>query len=148
METSVHMYSRMTLWFRKDVVPHQVNKNADVMITEIVQSISWHYGEFQQSMLNPEYSPINFIEGLPDMTLDPTKVNLLIIDVLMHELNEVVAKLYTKGSHHRNTSILLSTQTIFHQNKHTITISLNAHYIVLFKNVRYASQITNLAKEI
>ena len=42
-------------------------------------------------MLNPEYSTINFIEGLPDMTsLDPTKVNMLIIDDLNHEMNEVV----------------------------------------------------------
>ena len=56
-------------------------KHADVMFTEIPQSISWHYGEFQQWMLNPGYSSINLIEGLPDMTsLDPTKVNLLIID--------------------------------------------------------------------
>ena len=123
-------------------------KHADVMFTEIPQSISWHYGEFQQWMLNPEYSSINFIEGLPDMTsLDPTKVNLLIIDDLMHEMNEVVAKLFTKGSHHRNTSVLLLTQNIFHQNKHSRTVSLNAHYMVLFKNVRDASQITNLAKQ-
>ena len=49
-------------------------------------------GEFQQWILNPEYSSINFIEGLPDMiSLDPTKVNLLIIDDLMHEMNEVLA---------------------------------------------------------
>ena len=102
------------------------------MFTEIPQSISWHYGEFQQWMLNPEYSSINFIEGLPDMTsLDPTKVNLL----------------FTKGSHHRNTSVLLLTQNIFHQNKHSRTVSLNAHYMVLFKNVRDASKITNLAKQ-
>ena len=92
METSVHMYSRRTFGFRKDVVCHQVNKTADVMFTEI-QSISWHYGEFQQWMLSPEYSSINFIEGLPDMaSLDPAKVNMLIIDDLMHEMNEVVAK--------------------------------------------------------
>ena len=49
-------------------------------------------------------------------SLDPTKVNLLIIDDLMHEMNEVVAKLFTKCSHHRNTSVLLLTQNIFHQN--------------------------------
>ena len=60
-------------------------KHADVMFTEILQSISWHFGIFQQWMLNPEYSSINFIEGLPDMTsLDPTNGNLLIIDDLMH----------------------------------------------------------------
>ena len=79
---------------------------------EIPQSISCHYGEFQQWMMSPEYSSINFIEGLPDMTsLDPTKVNLLIIDDLMHEMNEVVAKLFTKGGHHRNTSVLLLVTT-------------------------------------
>ena len=80
-------------------------------------------------------------------SLDPAKVNLLIIDDLMHEMNEVVAKLFTKGSHHRNTSVLLLTQNIFHQNKHSRTVSLNAHYMVLFNNVRDASQITNLAKQ-
>ena len=86
-------------------------KHADVMFTEIPQSISWHYVEFQQWMLSPEYSSINFIEGLPDMTsLDPTKVNLLIIDDLMHEMNEVLATLFTKCSHHMNTSVLLLTK--------------------------------------
>ena len=91
-------------------------KHGDVMFTEIPQSISWHYDEFQQWMLNSEYSTMNFIEGLPDMTsLDPTNVNLLIIDDLMHDINEVVEKLFTKGSHHRNTSVQLLTQNIFPQ---------------------------------
>ena len=53
--------------------------------------------------------------------MDQTKVNLLIIDNLMHEINEVVAKLFTKGSHHRNTRVLLLTQNIFRQNKHSRT---------------------------
>ena len=121
-------------------------KHADVMITEIPQSISWHYGVFRQWMLNPEYSTINFIEGWPDMTsLDPTKVNLLIIDDIMHEMNEVVSKLFTKGSHHRNTSVLLfKKKYIIHHNKHSRTVSLNAQYMVLFID---ASQITNLAKQ-
>ena len=78
-------------------------------------------------MLKSEYPSINFIEGLPDMTsLDPTKVNLLNIYDLMHEMNEVVVKLFTKGSHHRNTSVLLLTQNIFHPNKHSKTVSLNS----------------------
>ena len=80
-------------------------------------------------------------------SLDPAKVNLLIIDDLMHDMNEVGGKLLTKGSHHRNTNVLLLTQNIFPQNKHFRAVSLNAHYMVLFKNVRDASQITNLAKQ-
>ena len=42
-------------------------KHADGMFTEIPQSISWHYVEFLQWMLNPEYSSINFIAELTDM---------------------------------------------------------------------------------
>ena len=65
-------------------------------------------------------------------SLDPTKVELLIIDALMHEMNEVVTELFTKGSHHRNTSVLL-TQNILYPNK--LRRSPNAHYMVLLKNV-------------
>ena len=100
-------------------------------------------------MLNPEHSTINFIEHLQDMTsLDPSKVNLLIIDDLMHEMNDVVTKLLRKAvTTHWNTSVLLRTQNIFHQNKHYRTVSLNAHHIILLKDVRDASQITNLSNQ-
>ena len=74
-------------------------------------------------------------------------MNVFVIDDLMHETNETIAKLFTKGSHHKNISVILLTQNIFHQNKHARSINLNAHYMILFKNVRDASQITNLAKQ-
>ena len=70
---------------------------------------------------------------------DPTKVNLIIINNLMHEMNEVVTKLVSKGSHHRNTRVLLLTQNIFHQNKHSRTV---------YQKRSDASQITHLAKQI
>ena len=97
-------------------------------ITKISQSISSHYNEFQQWMLNPEYSTINLIEGMLDIaSLYSTKVNLLIIDDLIHEMNEMVAKLFRKDSYHRNTSVLLLVLNIFHQNQHPRTVSLNTH---------------------
>ena len=74
-------------------------------------------------------------------SLEPTKVNLLIIDYLILELNEVAARLFANGSHHRNTSVLLWTQNIFYQNKHSRTVCLNVTYMVLFMNVRDASPI-------
>ena len=50
--------------------------------------------QFPQWMLNPEYSTINFNEDLSDMTsLDLRKVTVIIIDDLMHEMNEVVEKI-------------------------------------------------------
>ncbi len=58
-----------------------------------------------------------------------------------------VTKLFTKGSHHRNMSIMYIVQNLFGKNKEQRTISLNSHYLVIFKNPRDASQITHLAKQ-
>jgi len=72
---------------------------------------------------------------------------LLIIDDLMYETNESIANLFTKGSHHRNISVVFLVQNMFHKNKHIRTISLNAHYMILFKNPRDVSQFTSLARQ-
>jgi hypothetical protein len=59
-----------------------------------------------------------------------------------------IADLFTKGSHHRNLSIIYIVQNIFHQGKEMRNISLNAHYIVLFKSPRDKQQISMLARQI
>ena len=38
---------------------------------------------------------------------------LLIIDDLMQETNESVVNLFTKGSHHRNVSVMYLAQNLF-----------------------------------
>jgi len=52
----------------------------------------------------------------------------------MQETNETVVNLFTKGSHHRNISIMYLAQNLFPKNKFARTISLNEHYMILFKN--------------
>jgi len=44
-------------------------------------------------------------------------------------------------------SVLFLVQNLFPKNKFARTISLNAHYMVLFKNPRDASQFQNLARQ-
>lgn len=106
--------------------------------------IIWCYGEYQD--FHRHYPQIEFVEGLHFDT-DPTQPTLLIIDDLMQETDERVTKLFTKGSHHRNISVLYLVQNLFGKNKEHRTISLNAHYMVIFKNPRDGSQITHLAKQ-
>ena len=55
--------------------------------------------------------------------------------------------LFTKGSHHRNLSVIYIVQNLFHQGKGNRSISLNSHYLVLFKNPRDKLQILTLAKQ-
>ena len=56
--------------------------------------------------------------------------------------------LFTKGSHHRNISVILITQNLFHQGKFCRDISLNAKYIVVLKNVREREQFSHLARQV
>ena len=55
--------------------------------------------------------------------------------------------LFTKGSHHRNLRVLYIVQNLFHQGKGNRSISLNSHYLVLFKNPRDKLQVLTLAKQ-
>ena len=107
----------------------------------------WYcYGEFQPAFNS--YPWVHFHEGLPELSdrvFDGLESTLIILDDLMSETNQLVANIFTKISHHRNISILHLTQNLFDKNRYARTISLNAHYLVLFKNPRDASQFATLA---
>ena len=117
------------------------------MIDPSPEHVIWFYGEWQP-LYDTLLGTVEFREGLADLsTLNGNKRTLVIIDDLMTETDKSVSNLFTKGSHHRNLSVLHLVQNVFDKNKHTRTISLNAHYLVIFKNPRDASQITHLAKQ-
>ena len=124
------------------------------LLTPEPESIVWFYGEYQQTYadLQTKLPNVTFVEGIPsslDEYLLPNRPNLFVIDDLMAESgsNGAVAKLFTRGSHHKNLSVIYIVQNLFHKGRENRDISLNCHYLVLFKNPRDASQITTLAKQ-
>ena len=124
------------------------------LIEPAINNIIWCYGEYQDAYdhLASLVPQIRFVEGYPDdllQSFDRTRRNLVVIDDLMSESgnNAKVTELFTKGSHHRNLSVIFILQNLFYKAKEMRTISLNAHYMVLFKNPRDASQITHLARQ-
>ncbi len=58
------------------------------------------------------------------------------------------SKLFSIGSHQPNTSSVLVTPNVFHQDPSSRDISLNSKYIVLCKIPRDKTQTVNLAREI
>ena len=58
-----------------------------------------------------------------------------------------IVNLFTRGTHHRNLSVIYSVKNLSHQGKGSRSISLNSHYLVLFKNPRDKLQIWTLAKQ-
>ena len=65
----------------------------------------------------------------------------------MLETDERVASLFTKGSHHKNASVIYITQNPFNENRQNRNISLNTHYLILFKNPRDSGQIACLERQ-
>ena len=123
-------------------------RNASTMIEPPPQDINYCYSEYQSKFMEPGLESVDFHEGLPEISrLDGSRRTLLVIDDLMDEADESVSKIFTKISHHRDVSILFLTQNLFHKNKYMRTMSLNTHYMVLFKNPRDVTQFSALARQ-
>lgn len=118
-------------------------------ITPMPRKVVWLYAEDQPLYKNLD---IEFIKGIPndlEDRFDGVKPTLVVIDDLMTQLHsdQRLTRLFTVGSHHRNLSVIFIVQNLFHQGKEMRNLSLNSHYIVLFKNPRDKYQINVLARQ-
>lgn len=123
--------------------------NLSEMITPVPDEIIYCYSEYQPIFDSLKEKGVTFIEGVPDIdewSLGPKR--LLILDDLMNETDARITRIFTKASHHRSISVIQIVQNLFGKNKEQRTISLNSHYLVVFKNPRDKSQIINLGKQI
>ena len=96
-------------------------------------------------------SQIEFVNGIPSALEDESynKRNLIVFVDQMIDAgkDKRVIDLFTRGSHHRNLSMIYIVQNLLHQEKGGRSISFNSHYLVLFKNPRDKLQILTLAKK-
>lgn len=125
-------------------------ENLDTLISPVPEKIVWCYGVYQEGFKTFP-SNVELREGLGALEeLDGRQRTLIVIDDLMNDAGNTqeVADLFTKGSHHKNLSVIMIVQNLFHQSKIMRTISLNAHYMIVFKNPRDASQIGCLGRQL
>lgn len=108
-----------------------------------IKTVKWCYSYSAPWFIEEPF--FEFVQGLPDSYEEG---DLIVIDDLMHRLNEKIADLFTAASHHCNVSVILILQNLFPRLKVMRDISLNAHYIILFKNARDASQISCLGRQL
>ena len=126
-------------------------ENAASLMQPAPSKILWLYGQWQDSYLRLK-DKVDFRPGLEALdefsSSSAGPATLVIIDDLMHETDERLCRLFTKGSHHLNLSVMYVVQNLFNNvNKEHRTISLNAQYVVLFKNPRDSRQIEYLANQ-
>lgn len=125
------------------------------MVDTNISKIVWCYSEdnalrSQNLVDTHQRKKITYHKGLPESFENETDVPTLIIldDLMMEADNNKICEVFTRGSHHRNQSIVMITQNIFFKGKHCRDISLNTKYIVVFKNPRDKTQFRYLAHQI
>ena len=121
------------------------------------EKVLYCYGIWQPlfNEMEKELPFLTFHDGIPsksdiDEFSSQNHHKLIILDDLLDEVlsSPDIKMLFIRGCHHKNLSCIFITQNLFSQNKHSRTISLNTHYLVIFKNFRDASQISFLARQI
>ena len=108
------------------------------------------YGAWQAAF---EDMKVQFHRDLPsqevvDKFADGTPC-MIVLDDLMDAVvkSEEIQRLFVRGSHHQNITVVYLNQNMFHQGKCSRSIQLNCHYIVLLKNPRDFSQIRLLGRQ-
>jgi len=142
-------------YFVKDVIDNCMIRDKDGRPPE---RIIWFYGVDQPlyHTMNAEYSPpyvIAFCQGIDASvleTLDPNKVNLVVVDDLMREAvkSDAMERVFTQGSHHLGTTLILMMQNLYHQGKNQVTMNRNTHYTIIFGNKKNQSEGETLARQI
>ena len=124
------------------------------MFDKPFHKILYCYGVWQKLYDDMEQKLyIEFHEGLASSDkideFADGKHNLIILDDLASDVSNSseAEQLYTRGSHHKNLSVIYINQNLYQQGKCSRNIALNSHYTILFKNPRDVTQITNFGRQ-
>ena len=132
----------------------RIIENVSVMFEEKVCKIYYFYTVWQTLFDRFQNKNVSFLKGLPNEDIiekiSDSNHNLLILDDMqMSALNSsFIANLFSRESHHKNLSVFLVLQNFFHQGKYGRDISLNSHYLILFRNKRDKNIIKILGTQI
>ena len=95
---------------------------------------------------------VKFHQGIPDDLEQRfyTKYSSLLIigDLIIQSSSDPrITRLFSVGSSHRNLSIIFIVHNLFDKRNEMRTISLNSHYVIVFKYPRDNQQIATLSRQ-
>ena len=120
-------------------------ENASGMFETTPKKIIYSYGEYQPLFDQMEAQIPGLIlhcglptkENISDWT-DPSYHTVIVLDDMMAQVtkSEDALFLFTVTAHHRCCSVIFLTQNLFMPGKYARSISLNCHYVIMFRNFR------------
>ena len=125
-------------------------ENASQMIHPAPDRTIYCYGEWQPMFR--EMKHVEFVRGLTESLVSRENLSghtCLVIDDLSDEVDEkLIGSLFSKMSHHRDISVIFLLNNLYYRGlKNMRDISLNTHYLVLFKTARDQSSVTTIARQ-
>lgn len=127
----------------------------DAMFKVVPVRVIYAYGAYQPEFENLKKLGVEFHAGLPNkQDLEQWSeigqhVFLILDDVMQSGCNSPdILTLFTVNSHHMNMTTAFLCQNLFPPGRYSRSISLNAHYIVIFKTKRDQLQVQTLGKQI
>ena len=137
----------------KSFLLNKIILNKDRLIKPNIDRIYYCYSNWSSdfsTLSENQALNITFNKGIIELDdVDKSKNTLIILDDLMDEVvnDREMMKLFTVHTHHLNMSVIFLTQNLYQQGKHSRTISLNCHYLIIFKNFRDSTQINTLSRQ-
>lgn len=125
--------------------------NRDTLCTSKFARVIYACGEYSSRIFDLQKDGIDVVQGVPEASMlsSPAlpKPLLLIIDDLLAEIDEsYLNRLFTRGSHHWDVSVIVVTQHLFE--KKLRVPRNNAHYLVLLRNRPGELQVRNLGSQL
>lgn len=129
---------------------YRILLNANGMFEIPPQKIIYCYSQYQPLYEEMERNITNLVlyQGLPSKEqieewTEGIKHTLVILDDLMTQVakSEETVAVFSITAHHKNCTVFFLTQNLFFQSKNFRSLSLNCHYVVLFRSLRDSRQI-------
>jgi hypothetical protein len=121
----------------------------DALFTTPPKRIIWYYGIYND-IFDQHKNQIEFIEGIENLANLDTggEPTLVVVDDLMDSMNLALSKAFTQDSHHKNFTIMYLSQVLYQKKPIARVISLNSHYLVLYKSKRDALSLSRLSSQL
>lgn len=132
-------------------------QNKSDMFDPEPSQVLYCYGVYQKAFdeMQQEMPFIQFHCGLPTPAIvnefsHPTDTRVIICDDLMEQMvkSSDIEALFTRHSHHKNLTIIYINQNLYCPGKHSRTINLNTHYLIIMRNPRDVSTMKTLGRQL
>lgn len=126
-------------------------RSADAVMTRTPDRLDLFFSHGQRAyeeMKKTSPCPVVLHRGGPGEDYEPPPGTLVVVDDLQATHSEIVSQWFTRKSHHLDCSIIYLVQNVFDKSPYHRSISLNATYLILFRNPRDMSQVSHLDKQV